>query len=64
MTFVLLVPLLWMLVTSLETAGEANHFPPVLVPHSVRFDNYPDALDSAPFGHFFVNSAIVTVVPC
>ena len=29
-TFILIVPLLWMLITSLETEGEANRFPPVL----------------------------------
>ena len=33
MTFLLIVPLLWMLITSLETEGEANRFPPVLLPH-------------------------------
>ena len=31
-TFILIVPLLWMLITSLETEGEANRFPPVLIP--------------------------------
>ena len=40
LTFVLVVPLLWMLVTSLQTAGEANRFPPVLFPHHWRFANY------------------------
>jgi multiple sugar transport system permease protein len=62
MTFILVVPLLWMLVTSLETEGEANSFPPVLVPKSPRFQNYSDAWATAPFGHFFLNSAMVTLV--
>ena len=34
LSFLLIVPLLWMLVTSLETEGEANRFPPVLLPAS------------------------------
>ncbi|WP_431240193.1 carbohydrate ABC transporter permease [Mycolicibacterium aichiense] len=62
LTFILLVPLLWMLVTSLETEGEANRFPPVLFPESPRFSNYSEAWAAAPFGHFFLNSAAVTGV--
>ena len=42
MTFILIVPLLWMLITSLETEGEANRFPPVLLPESPRFENYSE----------------------
>jgi multiple sugar transport system permease protein len=62
LTFILLVPLLWMLITSLETEGEANRFPPVLLPERPRFENYSEAWQAAPFGHFFLNSAIVTLV--
>ncbi|BBX07844.1 carbohydrate ABC transporter permease [Mycolicibacterium aichiense] len=62
LTFLLLVPLLWMLVTSLETEGEANRFPPVLFPESPQFSNYSEAWAAAPFGHFLLNSAAVTGV--
>ena len=51
-----------MLITSLETEGEANRFPPVLMPESPRFENYSEAWAAAPFGHFFLNSALVTLV--
>lgn len=60
--FILIIPLLWMLITSLETQGEANHFPPILFPEHPKFDNYAEAWAEAPFGHFFVNSAVVTLV--
>jgi multiple sugar transport system permease protein len=60
-TVVLLFPFAWLLVTSLETPGEALRFPPLLTPHVLRFANYPDALASAPFVRFFVNSAVVAV---
>ena len=43
-TVVLLFPFVWLLVTSLETPSEALHFPPVLIPHTLRFANYSDAL--------------------
>jgi multiple sugar transport system permease protein len=62
LSFVLVAPMLWMLLTSLQTAGEANHFPPVLLPHHWRFANYADAWHRAPFGTFFLNSALVTLV--
>lgn len=62
LSFVLVAPMLWMLITSLETTGEANRFPPVLVPHHWRFANYADAWHRAPFGTFFLNSALVTFV--
>ncbi|MGH3498131.1 MAG: carbohydrate ABC transporter permease [Nocardioidaceae bacterium] len=61
-TFILLVPLIWMVLTSLETAGETHQFPPVLVPHSPQWSNYPDALHAAPFLRFMLNSAIVAVI--
>jgi multiple sugar transport system permease protein len=62
MTFLLTAPLLWMVVTSLQTSSEANRFPPVLVPHHWRFANYLDAWHTAPFATFFLNSALVTLV--
>ena len=61
-TVVLLFPFAWLLITSVETPAEALHFPPVLVPHTLRFANYTDALASAPFGRFFLNSAVVATV--
>ena len=60
-TLVLLFPFAWLLVTSVETPAEALRFPPVLAPHVIRFANYRDALDSAPFVRFFINSAVVAV---
>jgi multiple sugar transport system permease protein len=60
-TIVLIFPFAWLIITSVETLSEALHFPPVLIPHELRFANYPDAWHSAPFGRFFINSTIVAV---
>jgi len=60
-TLALIFPFVWLVVTSLETPAEALHFPPVLVPRELHFANYPDALAAAPFGRFFLNSAVVAV---
>jgi multiple sugar transport system permease protein len=62
LTFILLVPLFWMLITSLETEAETRQFPPVLIPASPQWSNYPDALAAAPFLRFMLNSAVVALV--
>jgi multiple sugar transport system permease protein len=61
-TIILIFPFAWLLITSVESTSEALRFPPVLVPHTLKFSNYPDALQAAPFGRFFINSAVVAVV--
>jgi multiple sugar transport system permease protein len=60
LALIMLLPLVWMIVTSLQTQAESLHFPPVLVPRSLNVDNYPNALRSAPFGRWFVNTFVVT----
>jgi multiple sugar transport system permease protein len=57
---VMVLPLVWMLVTSVESLDQTRHFPPTLIPTSIHWSNYRDAWDQAPFGRFFVNSVIVT----
>jgi multiple sugar transport system permease protein len=54
---VMLLPLVWMVVLSLETEPQAAQFPPVLFPSSFHISNYPAAWNSVPFGDFFLNSA-------
>jgi multiple sugar transport system permease protein len=60
-TIVLIFPFIWLIITSIETPSEALHFPPILIPHRIDFENYPAALNAAPFGRFFLNSAVVAV---
>lgn len=58
---VMVAPLAWMVMTSIQTPDEARRFPPVF-PSGIHWQNYTDALHAAPFGRFFVNTAIVTGV--
>jgi len=57
---VMVLPLVWMLVTSVESLDQTRHFPPTLIPTAFHWDNYRAAWNQAPFGRFFVNSVIVT----
>jgi multiple sugar transport system permease protein len=58
---IMLVPLIWMVILSLETKQQAQSFPPVLIPSSLHFSNYAATWNSVPFGDFFLNSAIYSV---
>jgi multiple sugar transport system permease protein len=59
---VMILPLLWMVVTSLETLNETRTFPPVLLPHSAQFGNYSEVLRQVPFARWFTNTLIVTTL--
>ncbi|HEY6567880.1 MAG TPA: carbohydrate ABC transporter permease [Actinomycetota bacterium] len=61
MALLMLVPLVWMVITSLETLAQTRRFPPVLWPGQLQFQNYPDALGAAPFPRWFWNTAVVTI---
>ena len=58
---VMLLPLLWMVVTSLETEAQTFHFPPILWPGTLRFGNYAEVLGQSAFGTWFWNTTVVTV---
>src|SRR2546430_5251886 len=55
----MIVPFAWMVSTSLKQEGSVFIFPPVWVPHPVRWDNYVTLFSLVPFGNAFVNSIIV-----
>ena len=55
----MLGPFAWMVSTSLKQEGSVFIFPPVWIPHPVRWDNYVTLFSLVPFGNAFVNSIIV-----
>ena len=54
-------PYLWMLSTSLKDLPSVTQFPPTLLPHPPRWDNYAKAWNSGPFLHYAMNNAIQTL---
>jgi multiple sugar transport system permease protein len=58
---IMLVPLIWMAIVSVETRQQATSFPPVLIPSSVNLGNYSAAWNAAPFAHFFINSLLYSL---
>ncbi|MEH7303025.1 carbohydrate ABC transporter permease, partial [Neobacillus drentensis] len=57
-----LVPFLWMIVTSLKTRQEIYGSELTLWPKELTFDNYLSAFTDADFSLFFLNSLTVTLV--
>ena len=61
LTLLLLFPFYWIIATSLTTLTEAREYPPLFWPHHFLWRNYLDTWHSAPFGTFFLNTAIVSI---
>lgn len=57
-----LLPLLWMISTSLKSESAVIRTPPEFFPDSVHPENYPRAWSAMPFNLFLVNSIIVTAL--
>jgi len=58
----MLLPVCWMLLTSIKPLTEIFTKPYELWPARVALTNYPDAWRAAPFARYFLNSAIVSVL--
>jgi multiple sugar transport system permease protein len=58
----MIVPLLWMVSTSLKTLVEANAFPPQWVPIEPQWINYRELFDQVPFARFLLNSFKVSIL--
>src|SRR5690242_11338640 len=55
----MLLPLYWMVLSSLKDNQHVFDYPPALFPSHPRWSNYPDALSAVPFGMFFKNTMTI-----
>ena len=58
---VMLVPLAWMVLTSLKSFDEVIASPPVWWPREMKWRNYPEALTTFAFGRYLFNSLVICV---
>jgi len=56
-----MVPFIWMLVTSLKGQTEVFAYPPTWIPKQPQWQNYLEVWKQAPFGRYFLNSTIVAL---
>ena len=58
----MILPLVWMMLASFKKRDEIYTVPIQWLPASFELSNYFAALEAVPFGNFFINSLITTVV--
>lgn len=56
---IILMPLLWMISTSLKPLSHVFRFPPEFIPQRIVWSNYPDALTQLPFDVYFGNTMFI-----
>jgi len=61
LSLLMLTPLVWMVVTAVSTTEESRRFPPAL-PSSIQWSNFADVWTGSPFGHWLLNTAIVSII--
>src|SRR5437879_4459346 len=56
------IPMYWMLIAAFKTNQEIFTAPPTWIPLAPTLANFPAAWNQAPFGNFYVNTIIYTLV--
>jgi multiple sugar transport system permease protein len=54
-----LIPVVWMILTALKTPAEVAADPPTWIPETLRFANFSDAWNFAPFGRYLFDSLVM-----
>lgn len=60
--FLTILPFLWMILSSIRNNSEIFRYPPTIIPDVIRFDNYSKLLEMWPFGTWYLNSVLITVI--
>lgn len=58
-SIILLMPLWWMISTSLKSMDEIMQYPPTFYPHEVHWENYIEAWHTAPFTRYTLNTLLI-----
>lgn len=59
--FLVVIPFVWMLVSSFKPEAEVRAVPPTWWPETITMDNYSQLFTQLDFPRFFLNSAIVAI---
>lgn len=54
-----ILPMAWMVRSAIMDASQIFIVPPVWVPDPIRFGNFKTALDTVPFGRYFMNTMMI-----
>ncbi|MCL8025046.1 carbohydrate ABC transporter permease [Nocardioides bruguierae] len=59
--FLVVIPFIWMVVSSVKPNAELRQVPPTLLPEGITFSHYEALFTDLDFPQFFLNSAIVSL---
>jgi multiple sugar transport system permease protein len=59
---IFMIPLVWIVSTSLKQQGQVFAYPPVWIPNPIQWSNYPEALQRAPLLRWLGNTASITLI--
>lgn len=59
-SLILMLPLVWMVSTSLKPMTEIAQFPPTLFPEDIQWENYLETIRSFPFFRYTGNTLFIT----
>lgn len=57
-----MLPFVWSISTSLKPLPDLFQVTPNLIPSEVRWENYREVFETVPFGRFYINTILVTVL--
>src|SRR5690348_9604773 len=60
LSLIMILPFVWMVLTSFMTNSEINRIPPTILPHHLYTGGYTNVLASSDFPYWFLNSLIVS----
>ncbi len=61
LVFCLVLPLIWVVSTSVRPITEMTQTPPMIFPQSITFDAYVEIWDEAPFFRYALNSIVISL---
>lgn len=62
LSVIFLIPMIWLISTSLKSQGQVFAYPPVWVPNPIRWSNYAEAMTRAPLLVWLSNTVVITFV--
>lgn len=60
LSVIFMVPLIWLVSSSLKTQGQVFAYPPVWIPDPIQWSNYGEALRRAPLLQWLWNTSVIT----
>ncbi len=58
----MLLPFIWLMLSTFKTNGEINAIPPTFIPKSWTFENYTSLVERFNIGRYFINSVYLSII--